>query len=53
VFLGKMPDRSASLVLTDADGKPRLTLTVDAAGNPRLEFLDAQGKVTTRIPEAR
>jgi hypothetical protein len=53
VFLGKMPDRSASLVLTDADGKPRLTLTVDAAGNPRIEFLDADGKVTAKIPEAR
>ena len=51
VFLGKMPDRSASLVLTDADGKPRLTLTVDAAGDPRIEFLDIDGKVTARIPD--
>jgi hypothetical protein len=53
VFVGKMPDRSASLVLADADGKPRLTLTVDASGNPRIEFLDAQGNVTARIPGGR
>ena len=52
VFVGKMPDRSASLVLADADGKPRLTLTVDPSGNPRIEFLDAQGNVTSRIPAA-
>jgi hypothetical protein len=50
VFVGKMPDKSASLVLADGDGKPRLTLTVDASGNPRIEFLDAQGNVTSRIP---
>ena len=37
--------------LADADGKPRLTLTVDAAGNPRIEFLDKQGKVVARMPQ--
>ena len=25
--------------------------TVDAAGNPRIEFLDENGKVVARIPE--
>ena len=39
------------VALSDADGKPRLTLTVDAAGNPRIEFLDEAGKVIARIPE--
>ena len=39
------------MVLSDANGKARLTLTVDAAGNPRIEFLDETGKVVARIPE--
>jgi hypothetical protein len=50
VFIGKMPDRSATVSLADGDGKPRLTMTVDAAGNPRIEFLDRQGTVVSRIP---
>jgi hypothetical protein len=50
VFVGKMPDRAAVVSLADGDGKTRLTLAVDAAGNPRIEFLDAEGKVTARLP---
>src|SRR5687767_1205122 len=34
VFVGKTADRSATVALADAAGKVRLTLTVDAAGNP-------------------
>jgi hypothetical protein len=51
LFVGKLPDRSATVALSDAAGKPRLTLTVDAAGNPRIEFLDEQGKVVSRLPQ--
>jgi len=51
VFVGKTTDKSATVVLSDAQGKPRLTLTVDATGNPRIEFLDDAGKVIARIPE--
>jgi hypothetical protein len=51
VFVGKNTDRAATVSLADADGKPRLTLTVDAAGNPRIEFLDASGKVLSRLPQ--
>jgi len=50
VFVGKNADKSAVVSLADANGKPRLTLTVDPAGNPRIEFLDESGKVTDRIP---
>ncbi|HVH55865.1 MAG TPA: hypothetical protein VM791_06405 [Vicinamibacterales bacterium] len=50
LFAGKLPDKSATVSLSDAAGKPRLTLTVDADGNPRIEFLDDQGKVVTRLP---
>jgi len=51
VFVGKNGERAATVSLADADGKPRLTMTVDAAGNPRIEFLDAAGKVVSRIPQ--
>src|SRR5688572_20918182 len=51
LFVGKLPDRSATVALSDAAGKPRLTLTVDAAGNPRIEFLDEAGKVVSRLPQ--
>ncbi|MEO6223473.1 MAG: hypothetical protein ABIP90_09490 [Vicinamibacterales bacterium] len=51
VFVGKNADRSATVSLADANGRPRLRLTVDAAGNPRIEFLDETGKVVTRIPQ--
>ena len=51
LFAGKNPDRSATVALSDAAGKPRLTLTVDAAGNPRIEFLDEAGKVVSRLPQ--
>jgi hypothetical protein len=50
VFVGKNPDRAATVTLADANGRPRLTLTVDAAGDPRIEFLDEAGKVTSRLP---
>lgn len=51
VFVGKNPDRAATVTLADANGKPRLTMTVDATGNPRIEFLDETGKVVTRVPQ--
>jgi hypothetical protein len=51
VFVGKNQDRSATVSLADADGRPRLRLTVDADGNSRIEFLDATGRVVTRIPQ--
>ena len=50
VFVGKNTDRSAAIMLADADGKARLTLRVDAAGQASIEFLDADGKVTQRLP---
>lgn len=50
LFAGKMPDRSSTVALSDANGKVRLALTVDADGNPRIEFLDEAGKVVSRLP---
>ena len=51
VFVGKNAERAASVSLADANGKPRLTLTVDASGNPRIEFLDENGKIVERLPQ--
>ena len=51
VFVGKTPTKAATIVLSDAQGKPRLRLAVDPDGNPRIEFLDDAGKVVARIPE--
>ena len=52
VFVGKTGDRSASVVLADAQGRNRLALKVDADGNASIEFLDAQGKVVQKIAPA-
>ena len=50
VFVGKETDRSAAIMLADADGHPRLRLRVEAAGQASIEFLDRDGNVTQRIP---
>lgn len=49
VFLGKSPNRTASLRLSDAEGHPRLALTVSPDGNAIIEFLNADGTVARRI----
>jgi hypothetical protein len=53
VFVGKNEDGAATVSLADGNGKPRLTLTVDASGNPRIESLDADGKVLQQWPPTR
>jgi hypothetical protein len=49
VFVGKTSDRVASVLLADAQGRNRLALKVDAAGNAALEFLGEDGKVVQRV----
>jgi hypothetical protein len=51
VFVGKDRGRASVVNLLDANGKPRLTLRVEADGNASIEFLDADGKVTNRLPK--
>ena len=50
LFVGKTQDKASVISLADAAGKPRLNITVDATGNPRIEFLDEAGKVVSRLP---
>jgi hypothetical protein len=49
VFVGKNTDRSATVSLADGEGRPRLTLRVEADGRSSIEFLDAEGKVVERV----
>ncbi len=51
MFLGKGRDNAVSLEMCDIKGRPRIKLTVAADGNPRLDFLDEAGNVTSTIPE--
>ena len=50
LFVGKSTDKSSTVSLADATGTPRLILKVDADGAAAIEFLDADGKITQRIP---
>lgn len=49
VFVGKDPDKSAVMLLSDKAGKPRLRLLVDSMGNASIDFLDAQGHTVHQI----
>jgi hypothetical protein len=46
IFVGKNKEREAKVTLYDAKGNARINMVVDAAGVPRLDFLDENGKVT-------
>jgi hypothetical protein len=49
ITVARMKDQSAAVELSDAQGKPRLRLVVDRAGAPRVDFLDATGRVTRTL----
>ena len=51
ISVAKLRDKSASIELCDLKGKPRIKIVVDAAGNPRMDFLDETGAVTHTLPE--
>jgi hypothetical protein len=52
-YLGRNAAKAAVLNLSDRNGRPRIRMMVDSLGVPSLEFLDEQGRVVTRLPEAR
>ena len=52
IFVGTSKDRDAKVTLYYAKGNPRINMLVDAAGVPRLDFLDESGKVTYSLPGA-
>ena len=49
IYLGRSPDKSASLRIKDEQGNDRLIIRVDAVGNPMIQFLDEGGKVSKEI----
>jgi hypothetical protein len=50
VFVGRNQKNDAEVSLMDTKGKPRIVMSVDAANNPSLQFLDEQGKPTYTLP---
>ena len=52
VYVGRDPSRAAVVNLSDPMGRTRIRMRVDSTGTPSLEFLDENGQVTARLPEA-
>lgn len=52
VYVGRDPNKAAMVNLSDRSGKPRIRLMVDSLGTPSLEFLDENGRVISRLPDA-
>lgn len=52
LYAGRGRNGSSLVQLGDGEGRIRLQLAVDLAGNAKIEFLDEKGNVTRRIPEA-
>ncbi|THD37015.1 MAG: hypothetical protein E7773_05650 [Sphingomonas sp.] len=48
-WLGRTEDGTVALVLSDPQGRPRLTLGVGKDGEPSVELRDAGGKVTRTL----
>jgi hypothetical protein len=50
VYVGRDVAKAAVVNLSDRNGTPRLRLMVDSLGAPSVEFLDAAGKVVSKLP---
>jgi hypothetical protein len=48
-FFGKTRERASQMELSDAEGRPRLRLSVSAEGAAVIQFLDAAGRVTRTV----
>lgn len=53
VWVGRAEDGVASVALMDTAGRKRIVMEVAADGEPRLFFLDANGKVVNQVPTAK
>ena len=49
MFVGRDMEGSATLVLSDPQGRQRLLLSVDTGGKPSIRFLDESGKTVREI----
>jgi hypothetical protein len=53
VYIGRDPNKTAAINLSDPNGKVRIRMQVDSTGTPSLEFLDKNGMVTAHFPEIK
>ena len=51
LVLGRDYDKSSVIKLKDAKGNTRIEISVEATGNPKLNFLDENGKVVYSLPD--
>lgn len=51
VFVGRSVKSDAVVRLSDTKGRPRILIYVDSADNPRMEFLDEEGKAFLKFPD--
>jgi hypothetical protein len=52
LFIGKRRDDDSTVIrMSDIKGKPRIVISVEKDGNPKLNFLDENGKVIYSLPE--
>ena len=49
--IGRGRDKSSFISLKDAKGRSRIEISVQANGNPKLNFLDENGKVIYSLPD--
>jgi len=52
VYVGRTVAKAAVVNLSDRNGKPRIRMQVDSMGTASIEFLDEQGRVLSRLPDA-
>lgn len=52
IWVGRKDDGAATVNLMDPQGRKRIVMKVAADGTPSLEFLDAEGKVVSRMAAA-
>jgi hypothetical protein len=51
LLIGKGRGKASVISLKDAKGKSRIEISVEANGNPKLNFLDENGKVIYSLPD--
>ena len=51
-YIGRTANKAALINLSDPSGRPRIRMMVDSLGTPSLEFLDEQGRVVAKLPQA-
>jgi hypothetical protein len=50
ISIGRGAEKAATVRLNDPAGRTRILLSVDSLGTPRLQFLDATGRVAYELP---